>query len=95
MVVADAWMEHADHRSTPLATRRPAHRRETVPRRSFRLLRERRPRQGVPAAYRGKEFPQLTGELVDVAIESTGSKVWVMMTATDYRTGKIGLSLPR
>jgi hypothetical protein len=31
----------------------------------------------------------------DLAIESTGSQVWAMMTTTDYRTGKIVLSLPR
>ncbi|MEA2235752.1 MAG: hypothetical protein QOC81_476 [Thermoanaerobaculia bacterium] len=43
----------------------------------------------------GKEFPQLAGEPVDVTIESAGSQVWAMMTTTDYRTGKIVLSLPR
>jgi hypothetical protein len=43
----------------------------------------------------GKEFPQLAGEPVDITIESAGSKVWAMMTTTDYRTGKIVLSLPK
>jgi 4-amino-4-deoxy-L-arabinose transferase-like glycosyltransferase len=43
----------------------------------------------------GHEFPQLAGEPVDVTIESAGSKLWAMMTTTDYQTGKIVLSLPR
>ncbi|HEX3071309.1 MAG TPA: glycosyltransferase family 39 protein [Thermoanaerobaculia bacterium] len=43
----------------------------------------------------GAEFPQLAGEPVDIRIESSGTKVWAMMTTTDYRTGKIVLSVPR
>jgi len=43
----------------------------------------------------GAEFPQLAGEPVDIRIESVGTKVWAMMTTTDYQTGKIVLSLPR
>jgi 4-amino-4-deoxy-L-arabinose transferase-like glycosyltransferase len=43
----------------------------------------------------GAEFPQLAGDPVDIRIESSGTKVWAMMTTTDYRTGKIVLSVPR
>ena len=43
----------------------------------------------------GQEFPQLRGEPVDVVVESSGAKVWAMMTTTDYRSGKIIISVPR
>lgn len=42
-----------------------------------------------------QEFPQLAGEPVNVTIESAGARVWAMMTTTDYRTGKIILTVPR
>jgi len=41
------------------------------------------------------EFPQLAGTPVDIAIESPGVKLWAMITTTDYKRGKIVLSLPR
>jgi 4-amino-4-deoxy-L-arabinose transferase-like glycosyltransferase len=43
----------------------------------------------------GEKFPELRGEPVDVRIESRGAKVWAMITTTDYRSGKIVLSVPR
>jgi 4-amino-4-deoxy-L-arabinose transferase-like glycosyltransferase len=43
----------------------------------------------------GPEFPGLHGEPVNVEVESGGAKVWAMMTTTDYRTGKIVISVPR
>jgi 4-amino-4-deoxy-L-arabinose transferase-like glycosyltransferase len=43
----------------------------------------------------GQEFPEIRGEPVDVEVKSSGAKVWAMMTTTDYRTGKIVLSVPR
>jgi 4-amino-4-deoxy-L-arabinose transferase and related glycosyltransferases of PMT family len=43
----------------------------------------------------GQQFPELQGEPVDVQVESSGAKVWAMMTTTDYRSGRIVLSVPR
>jgi hypothetical protein len=42
-----------------------------------------------------REFPQLAGRPADIIIESAGVKVWGMITTTDYKTGKIVLSVPR
>jgi 4-amino-4-deoxy-L-arabinose transferase-like glycosyltransferase len=42
-----------------------------------------------------QEFPQLAGTPVDVSVESPGVKLWAMMTSTDYKGGRIVLSLPR
>jgi hypothetical protein len=42
-----------------------------------------------------REFPQLAGKPVDITIESAGVKVWGMMTTTDFKSGKIVVSLPR
>jgi 4-amino-4-deoxy-L-arabinose transferase-like glycosyltransferase len=41
------------------------------------------------------ELPQLAGAPVDVSIESPGVRLWAMITSTDYKRGKIALSLPR
>jgi hypothetical protein len=42
-----------------------------------------------------REFPDLAGKPVDITIESTGARLWAMMTTTDYKSGKIVVSLPR
>ncbi|HEX3579154.1 MAG TPA: hypothetical protein VHY33_11385, partial [Thermoanaerobaculia bacterium] len=42
-----------------------------------------------------REFPDLAGKPVDISIESPGVKLWAMTTSTDFKSGKIVLSLPR
>ena len=42
----------------------------------------------------GSGLPELRDEPVNVEIESSGARVWAMMTTTDYQTGKIVLSVP-